>query len=226
MKINIHNHASAVLTYNDKEILSNCYDETYPREIYRGRINLLGGGQGKGDISPEYTLKREINEEFSTELEEDRHYDSNFSDVIGEGLGAPHPELFASSNDILSVKEDILLDISPYKDFLISIPQYKKIPGFNVIISYYVSSLKKETIDCVKRNLNQGKSLVSEGFLKISKLEDIFSGNILTAWGSGEIIEDFFRQKVPNPDGMKFKELSKPRETMKDYFEEFDYFIQ
>lgn len=226
MKVKIHNHASVVLVYNENKILSNIYDYTYPKEIWRGRINLLGGGQDRGDISPRLLLEREIREEFTIKPEGLRRYDSNFSDIVGSGSGAPKISKFSSKIDIDLVKNSVLKNLRPYKDFLVSFPCYRDRPAFNVIFSVYISKIPLEVIDCVKKNLKENKSLISEGFLRITNLEELKSGKVLAAWATGKIIEDYFKIKVLDPEGLDVKVLGAPKNSLKEYFEDYDYGIK
>jgi len=226
MKIQVHNHASVILAYNGKELVSNVYDNTYPKEIWRGRINLMGGGQAQGDISPFYLLEREINEEFRINSEVTKEYDKNFSELVGEGKGAPKINSFASEKDIKLVKDFLLLNSQPYWDFLITMPPYKDRPSFNIMFSSYVCPLSNKIMDCFKKNILEEKSLVSEGFLKVTPLSQIKSGEVLTAWATGMILEDFFNVKIPNPENIISQKLSFPRKSMEEYFNEYDYFIR
>jgi hypothetical protein len=226
MKTEVHNHASVILAYNGKDIVSNIYDNTYPKEIWRGRINLLGGGQSPGDLSPRYLLEREIAEEFRISKEETKEYDENFRDLVGEGKGAPKINSFASKRDINLVRDFLLYNSEPWRDFLITLPPYKNRSSFNVMFSSYVCPLSKKVMNCFRQNIKEGKSLVSEGFLKITSLSDIESGNILTAWATGFVIEDFFNTNIPNPEGVSSQKLTSPKSSMEDYFKEYDYFIR
>ena len=221
MDIKIHNHASVVLAYMDRKILSNLYDETYPKEIWRNRINLIGGAQSQEDKSPRELLYREICEEFSLGKREADVYDSNVSDIIGDGQGAPIIQNFAPKEEIDAVKNSILSKINPYSDFLVSIPAYRKKPQFQILFSVYSWEIPEEILKVIERNINQGKSLVNEGFLTISDLEGISQGTPLTAWGTGLILEDFFKINVPNKDGVSLKKLGFPKDSFKEYREEF-----
>ncbi|HPD81649.1 MAG TPA: hypothetical protein PK357_00945 [Candidatus Pacearchaeota archaeon] len=226
MKTKVHNHASILLAYLDEKVVSNIYDDTYPKEIWRGRINLIGGGQNPGDISPRSLLEREINEEFAISKEEIKEYDKNFKDLVGEGNGAPGIDLFASKKEIDFVNNFLLNNIKPWKDFLITFPPYKSNPSFNIMFSSYFCNLSKEIMDCFYENLSKKKSLVSEGFLKITPLSDISSGKVLTAWATGVVIEDFFNINVPNPEKIFFQKLTVPKSSMRDYFKEYNYFLK
>jgi hypothetical protein len=226
MKTSIHNHASVILAYNRDNIVSNIYDNTYPKEIWRGRINLLGGGQSPGDVSPRYLLEREMNEEFRINRGETKKYDKNFSDLVGKGKGAPKIDLFASRAEIKYIKDFLLNNSGPWGDFLIKLPPYKDKPSFNVMFSSYICPLSDYAMNCFKKNIKNGKSLVSEGFLKITNLNDITSGKVLTAWATGIVLEDFFKVNVPNPENLGHQKLSLPKDSMQDYFKEYDYFIK
>lgn len=226
MKIPVHNHASVILAYNNQEIVSNVYDSTYPKEIWRGRINLIGGGQSKGDISPKYLLEREIKEEFKIDNSEAGYYDNNFSDIIGSGKGAPKINSFATEKDILLVRDFLLENYKPYNDFLVTFPGYKNKPPFKIIISSYACKLSEKVMNCFRRNISSGKSLVSEGFLKTTNLQDIQSGKILTAWAAGIIIEDFFCKEIPNPEKIIAQKIGLPKSSLEEYFNEYDYFIR
>ena len=225
MKTPVHNHASVIIAYNGREILSNVYDNTYPREIWRGRINLIGGGQGKEDTSPFQLLKREIEEEFRIEKEQAKPYDKNFADVVGSGKGAPEVTSFASVEDINLVRAALLKDIKPYCDFLVSLPPYKTKPAFNIIFSAYQVHLSKEAFECARRNLTGGRSLVSEGFLRITDIRELEQGRMLPAWAAGVILSDFYNVNIPNPEGVQCIKLGQPKPSMQDYFKEYDYFV-
>lgn len=226
MEQKVHNHASVVLVHSGDKIFSNIYDNTYPKEIYRGRLNLIGGGQSPGEKSPRGLLEREITEEFQKDLEDNGDYDANFAEVIGEGVGAQKASDFAPIGDINFVRKNILSGIKPYNDFFVTIPAYKDKPEFNVIFSTYISEINKDLMNLIQKNLDVGKSLVSEGTLTINPLNDIVSGKELTAWATGHILGDYFNKEIPNPEKVIVRELGVPRKSMEDYFSEFDYFIK
>jgi len=225
MLIDVHHHASVIIVYNSDILLSNIYDNTYPRESCRGRINLLGGSQNRSDKSPKDLLERELGEEFRICVEDPGAYDKDYAGTVGAGSGAPKVEKFATQKDIELVKSEILSKACPYQDFLAHIPQFKNLPGHNVMYSVYAAESSPQVLECVQRNLSLERSLVSEGFLRLSHLEELTSGRVLTAWISGLILEDFFKRNMPNPDGFSAERIGMPRPSLQDYFSEFNYFI-
>jgi len=52
-----------IIDCSRKNILTTRYDQTLPKVAYRGRINLIGGAEDKGDSTPKDTILREIDEE-------------------------------------------------------------------------------------------------------------------------------------------------------------------
>ena len=221
MGIKIHNHASVIVAYRGREILSNMYDGTYPKEIWRNRINFIGGGQSQEDKSPRDLLCREIHEEFSLKDREAGAYDQTVSDIVGDGQGAPIIQNFAPKEDIDVIRNNMLDNLRPYSDFLVSIPAYKKKPQFQILFGVYSWEIPEGVFKIAERNINQGKSLVNEGFLTISDLDGIVQGMPLTAWGTGLILEDFFNINVPNKEGVSLKKLGFPKDSFEEYKGEF-----
>ena len=108
-----------------------------------------------------------------------------------DGKGAPKVTSFASQEDIDLVKEN-LLKATPWQDFLVTLPPYEGIGLINVLFSVYVVELSEEVMKCIERNISENKSLVSEGFLKLTNVNDLVSGETLTAWATGGILSEYF----------------------------------
>ena len=223
----VNHHAGNILieSENTGEFLCNIYDNTHPIELYRGRLNFLGGGKNKEDISPLKTVKREIYEEFS--LSKNKTFDSATIQDSGKGnYKLPKISKMASLEDIEKVKKSILENIVPYQDFLITlnpIPNGPKIQNPNALFSVFYSKVPKEIFEIIKRNINSNNSLVNDGFLKIVTKKELIFGNPLTSWACGGVFQYHLNEKIPNPEKTKIKPIGKPKKLYSEYLDEFDY---
>lgn len=166
----VNHHAGQVLVESEfhDEYLCGIYDNTHPILICRGRINLIGGGKDKEDISPRGTVEREVEEEFA--LQNDVGPEEIMIQDSGKLYEPPRIEKMASEADITALRKAILENMIPYQDFLV---RFQKVPGGPtlknpyVIFSVFHSVIGRQYFDLARKNLAQGKSLTNDGFLTI-----------------------------------------------------------
>lgn len=227
MKKKLNHCAACVLIESEGtgEVLSNIYDNTYPIKIYRGNLNLLGGGKDLLDISPSYVIRREIDEEFSPE--KNTKLDVAYKRVLkNKDYNLPQMRKSASKEDISLIKSQILNGMVPFQDFIITIPDSEKdlkLKYRDILFNIFYSKLSKDAFNLIRRNLEEGRSLVNDGHLTITPLEGIISGNILTAWATGKALEAYFNESIPDPLGIGSEKIGKPRGSYKEYLDDFDF---
>ncbi len=223
----IRHHVGVVIIEAEKtgEFLVSRYDETYPTKCFRGAINLIGGNHEKKDKSPLEILLREINQELSSNQEYINDRKASLKDVIGDWQPPQEIKSFASEGDILLIKNEIISNIVPYRDYLCSFPSFEKRAEFDALQSVFVSKIKQNIFELVRRNLNEDKNIKNEGFATICNLKDIREGRILCAWAVPCILSDYKNVVIPNPYNVKIKHIGKPRNSILDYTNEFEYKI-
>ncbi len=208
------------------DLLLGIYDNTYPLEIYRNRVNFFGGNQHPEDQSPLEIIQREIREEFVINSIRENKIESVIELVTGRGLGAQAPKKFAPLEDIQNIRDALLSTCTPYKDFLINAPHKhipRNIPHFLTICSSYEATLDNAIFECARKNLANGKAIKSEGFATVVSVDDIVSGKVLSAGGSPVILADYLQKDIPDPYGLTSEILGKPRGSLADYEDEFKY---
>ena len=219
----VHHHTSVVIIESQvkKEFLFSVYDNTYPKVLYRGRANLIGGNASAKDSSPYGVLVRELKEEFTILQEE--AIDDNLIDILGKNPGPQRVKKFASRRDISLIKKGIIKNLSPFQDFLAKIPSLEGSPAFLAIYSVFLSRLPYNIFKCAKENIEKGKGVKCEGYTVIASLDDLKSGKVLTAWGTSPIIGCYAKTTIPNPEGINAIPLGVPRKLFSDYSMEFEY---
>lgn len=221
----ISHHASGVIIESEKtrELLVSRYDETYPTKCFRGSVNLIGGNHEKEDKSPLEILLREINQELSSDQKYVNDKEASLKDTVGEWIAPQEVKLFASEKDIYSIKNEIISNIVPYKDYICSFPSFEKRDEFGSLVSVFISKIKQDIFELARRNVNEGKSIKNEGIAVICSLEDLKEGRILCAWAAPCVLSDYKKVAIPNPHNVKIKLIGKPRNSMFDYISEFEY---
>ena len=203
MKRQVSHHASGIIIAspeNDIFLLSG-YDEGYPREIFRGCPNIMGGNYEKGDRSPWHTLERELKEEFS--------------------FGQEVPNL-ASRDDRDYLVNEIMRHAEPFRDFLMTDPPLKKKEVYDFLYSIFQAKISDEAFTIAERNLEQGKKLVSEGVAHVFTLQDLEQKHL--AWCSPVAMMEYLdRKDLPNPLNVRGESLGSPRVSYADYASDFDY---
>ncbi len=223
----IRNHSSCVIIEAEKtgEFLFNEYDHTYPIHYFRGAINFIGGNYKREDKSPLDVLLREIKEELSTNQDYINHKEKELKNLK---RGWRPPEMiksFSSEKDISSIRNEIILKILPYKDYLWSFPHIKEKKAFNSICSVYLSKINQNIFELVRKNLNESKNIKNEGFAKIYSLNDIKNKKVICSWATPCILSYYKDTILENPYDVKIKYIGKPRESMQNYTKEFIYKI-
>ncbi len=223
----ISHHTGSVIIEAEKtgELLVSRYDETYPTKCFRGTVNLIGGNHEKEDKSPLEILLREINQELSSDQKYINDRETSLRNVIGEWRPAQEIKSFASERDISIIKNEIISNIMPYKDYLCSFPSFERRDEFGSLASVFVSKIRQEIFELARKNLNAGKGIKNEGFATICSFEELEQGKILCAWASPCILSAYKDIKIPNPHGIKALYIGKPRNSMRDYTREFEYKI-
>ena len=221
----IRHHVGVVIIEAEKtgELLVSKYDETYPTKCFRGAINLIGGNHEKGDRSPLEILLREINQELSSNQEYTKRRE--IFHVIGEWRPAQEIRLFASERDIFLIRGEIIYNIKPYKDYLCSFPSFEGRDEFDSLHSVFVSKIRQGIFELARKNINEGKGIKNEGFATICSFEELEQGKPLCAWAVPCILSNYKNIKIPNPYNAKAEHIGKPRYSMLDYTDEFEYQI-
>jgi hypothetical protein len=222
----VNHHAGNILIESEDSgrFLCNIYDNTHPIELFRGRLNFLGGGKNSEDISPIMTVQRELYEEFL--ISKNKELDPATVQDSGKKYLLPKINKMASLEDIEKVKKGIFENIIPYQDFLITIKQIDKGPKLqnpNALFSTFYSKISKNLFDIIKRNIEINCSLVNDSFLRIVTTEELIEGNPLTSWACGRVFEYYLNKKIPNPENTIAKPLGEPKKTYSQYLDEFDY---
>lgn len=226
----VNHHAGNLLIESERtrEVLTNQYDGTFPILLFRNRLNFIGGGKKPDDYSPEYTIRREINEEVS--LSENEAPDSAVAQDAGvKTFETPIIARYASREHIDAFRESLLQTMVPYQDFLMDFSGYKnheKGPKLFFplsVFSVFHSRIPQELFEIARGNLNEGRSLVNDGFLRITSLDELVSGNPLCAWATGRVLDYHFKLEIPNPEGITATPIGMPRDCFKDYLVDFKY---
>ncbi len=219
MEKRILNHQSGTVIVDcpeTKEFFLGQYDPGYPgNPRWIGRVKLLGGNYFYGrdnDQSPQETLIREINEEFSAEQP-------------AEGEMAAKVESFASKQDIDYIRSN-LIKACPFMDYLLHQPSIKEgKPDIYVIQSVFQVTVPREFMECVKENNAKGKNLINEGMVVVKTLDDLARGNPMAQGATGLIISHqqgvFFPHDVY--EAFTFAPMGKPHSSYQDYLPDFEY---
>lgn len=229
-KQQVNHHAGNLLIESEKtrEVLTNQYDGTFPILLFRNRLNFMGGGKKPDDYSPEYLVRREINEEVS--LTENEAPDSAVAQDAGvKTFETPTIREYAPESDINAFRESLLQTMVPYQDFLMDFTGYiNHAEGPTLffpllVFSVFHSRIPQELFEIARENINEGRSLVNDGFLRITSLDELVSGNPLCAWATGRVLEYHFNERIPNPEGITATPIGMPRDCFKDYLVDFEY---
>ena len=205
MRKELDHHVGVGIIKSEKtqELLLGVYDDTYPDTNWRGRAKLIGGNHEKDDISPRHIFYREVNEEFS-----------HIKDKESE---------FATEEDIKLIRETILLNALPYRDFLVKMPQRIGKQEHQVIYSVFNSFLTDKILTLIRKNIELEKRIINEGLLRIVSVDELAKGNLLVAAATGLILGEYFNARIPNPDNATAENIGLPRNSFNDYAKEFSY---
>lgn len=209
----INENSSMLILEGEKDsgnLLIAQYDYGFPRPAYRGRINLIGGAEEKGDVSPYDTMVREVIEEIN--------------------IDPPKREEFASEKLISELRRQTIANLVHFKDFLSNTlvpPKQGQTKGatYLSIDSVFYSQVGQGLFEDTKEQIQRRKRILTEGNLVAVTLSEIEKGNPLTAWTTGEILEDYFRVEILNPDRvvsvpLKFNSRGEwPHERYREFFE-------
>ncbi len=231
-KRNVSHHAAVAIIHNKRNdrFLFDVYGENYSTVDYHGRINLIGGNHNSDDLSPWEIWKREICEEFS--LEETEELGEKLDIEVSGHL--KREKVFAPLEDIVAVRNAILANAQPYSDFYFETPPLRKIqrgkimsiPRRSCVYSVYASCLSDDLFGLMKEHLAALRNIKQEGFPAIHTREELVSGKILPAAGTGLILEHYLKlpeKSIPNPDGVILEKLRKPLPLMEHYLTYFSY---
>jgi len=215
-KIILGCHPSVVVAYSQEvnEFLMSVYDQGYPRKSYRGSANNIGGNPEGEDKDPESVLLKEIAEEFDPNHSLEKMF-------VG-------PVNWASDNDIRYVRNSLIAGVEPLQDFMVRQPG--EIEGCNApyqgIYSVFYTSIPSEAIECAKRNLGEGKNIVTEGDCGVFSIKDLESSprrEFSTAHITAHILNWKFGSKIPHPKGLEAEPIGMPRKSYKHYADNFMY---
>ncbi len=228
LKRRVSHHAAVAIieSENRKEFLFDVYGDNYAILDYHGRINLIGGNHNYDDLSPWDIWKREIEEEFSLEETEEKGENLTIT-----GKKEKSDMEFAPIGKILAVRNEIIKNARPYKDFYFETPSLRmfkdkeiiKLPIGKCIYSVFLSSVNNDLFGEIKTYIREGKAIKQEGQTCIRNIEQLVKGKTLCAAGTGLIMNDYLGVNIPNPDNAKLEYLGKPRNFMQDYLLDFEY---
>lgn len=151
----------------------------------------MGGNKNENDISPHFTLSRELCEE----IEPSNKY----------------KESFAPREDLVLIREAILnsSNLKPWVSFLVTIPC---VDGgldkdLNVYGNTYLSTLPEDAFALAREHIAQGKRITNEGDACVVTLDELLRGKVLFAYANGVILDRFLREHyslhreiIPNPE--------------------------
>ena len=162
-KIDFHPSVVIVTNPEQEELFCSRYDDTYPFWLYRNAYNLNGGNPKKDiDSSPQDVFLREIREEF----------DPNNEFLKTNSLDWTSPE------DLEAIR-DTILTAESVGDFYICMPDLKSIggrPGHAVILSVYRANVPKEILGLIRRDIEIGKRIITEGYVGVTTKDNLVDG--------------------------------------------------
>lgn len=239
----VHHHVGVgiIESVKTREFLFGVYDDTYLKVRYQGRVNLIGGNHGPDDYSPWDLFQREINEEFAVKIEKPKEFDKSFVELFGKGMGTKTVRNFAKEEDIRTIRENILNNSEPFKDYFVIVPAMDGKPDYSVLYSVFFSKIIQDVFELARKNLYSGKNIKCEGLARVTSIEELVSGRILNPEGTPQfmmekgtilaaagtpiIMQDYLGEKIPNPESIEAEPLGEPRSTFRDYQQEFSYTI-
>lgn len=213
----IQAHSGLVIVHpssRDEVVLSG-YDGGYPPMLYRSKPNLLGG-------NPE-ALERHLGTREVLEREVAEELDRGKKEVDWKN----RPITWASLDDICLIRNAILTNIRPYKDFVMDVAKQDgayRGGGFSALQSVYSAQIPDDVLECIRDNVRHGRRMATEGFLGIHFLHQLaVAGEYSTSHATAPILSDYFGIQIPSPEWMSIAQVSGPRATFKDYESEFEY---
>jgi len=216
-KEKIDAHASVLITYSleaEKLFLSQ-YNAGYPKAIFRGSANLIGGNVSPNDYSPEDVLIRELSEEFNPNHGIEKKF-------VGEVD-------WASDSDIRLIRTS-LFGFQPLQDFKIIQPRIGKDGEQDnydhVFNSVFYAEIPGKTIETIERNIRDGKNITTEGNIGLFTLEELAKsekGIYSTAWATAPILNYKFGSDIPHSKNFIIEARGIPMRNFKEYFNAFDY---
>lgn len=223
-------HPSVVLAHTPDEsplVVMSVYDTGYRMKAYNGSANPPGGNPsfGKGDRSPEDTLRREISEEF----------DPGFQGPKSDALVFGQRVVWACPTDIQAVR-NALSDIKPVGDFYVEFAhqimrnENKGDSKGTGLYSVYSAIISQDVIEKVRQSVRNGKTISTEGNLNVFSLDDLIKselGEFAIAHAATPIFNYFFGTHISYPAGVHatpLLSLSPLRKSFQDYESgEFEY---
>ncbi|HLC77872.1 MAG TPA: hypothetical protein VJH92_02000 [Candidatus Nanoarchaeia archaeon] len=193
----IDEHSSMLLirdSTSKERMLIGEYDDSYPKESYRLRVNLLGGAEDDKDRGARQTLERELEEEFAWNGQKSPN--KGFIDDLRQEI---------SKNAVYH---------GVFESFFLSYPGGPR-KNYSSIDTAYISEIDRDVFDKVGDYLKLGLRISTEGNLALIDLNQLRSGEVLTAWDTGKILSDIYGVPIPNPDNVFCRKLK--IDEIKDY---------
>jgi hypothetical protein len=203
---NVNHLASMILVQSQKtnDFLFGGYNSTYPKKCFRNTVNFIGGVcEDLVDDSPLDTLIRELREEFSINKNVDL--------------------IYASEKDISIIRESIITNILPFKDYLVSFPSVEGGQPFSSIHCVFHALIPEDIFEIARTNINENKKIKNEGIERVCSLKDLEIGKVKMAWASGLITGDYCRTDIPNYKGLDIEIIGTPRKSFEYYKGDFIY---
>lgn len=220
-KVDFHPSVLIVSSSESKEFLFGSYDMTYPLVPFRGAVNFIGGNPINADNSPLDCLVREIKEEFDPNPNErDLRFDKR---------------LLASPEDIIEVR-DALLSFgadSAHADFYFHGLHFRRNKDegdcleasvYRAIFTTYALTLPQLIFENVRKQIHDGKRMMSEGILAIRTLDQLCMGKEFSAaHGTPLILGAYTGAKITPLTGTWARKIGKPRDSYDLYAPDFNH---
>ena len=220
----IEAHPALVIVYNTSKfprLLLSIYDAGYRggKGPYPFAANVIGGNPDikEKDNSSLEVLTREVKEEFNPDYQIDNPKTNIFKQRV----------LWAKPRDIKLVRDNILTNLKPFKDFYVQAKPFAEgTAEYNALFSYFFSEISEETLGIVESNLRRQKTLTTEGLVGIfslGELENDPRGQLTTAHATAPVLNYAFGSSILHPSEIKIKALGLPRSSFQDYLTDFEY---
>lgn len=215
-KVDFHPSVVIVTNSEQEDLFCSKYDDSYPIWLYRNTYNLIGGNPRKDmDRSPKDVFLREIREEF----------DPSNKYLTGD------PMKWALPEDIEAIRNGILT-AEAVGDFYIWMPDLKSIggrPEHTVILSTYQADVPTETLGLVRKNLEDRKRIITEGYAGITTKNNLVDGKNKLAHSISSLLSKIWETEIIHPGGegitrqIMTERIGPIRSDFRDYAREFEY---
>ena len=210
LKARYHSPVVIIGSQTSDNLFMSRYSPGYPFTLYIGAFNPFGGNptveEREKGLGPLETLFREVKEEIDP--------------------GAATDSTWLSQKNIQNLQEAILEDLNPLVDLYVDAPQIEGgRPAHQFIYSVFRSNISEENIEIVRKGIEEGKKIITEGFPGITSLGSLRKGEDRLAHSSALIFRHVFNDSQGFPcliPGATAIPIGKPRKSYNNYTE-IDY---